>query len=122
KKMVESVARYADRNPDEAKKIFDAMEALVGYSRVALEEGKLAHLGQLFDMNHKLLSSLMLSTERLETLTAAARDAGALGAKVTGAGGGGCMIALLDAEDDGAAILEALRREGAEPFVAEAGA
>ncbi len=122
KEMVEGVARFAARKPAEAQKIFDGMAALVGYARVALGDGNLAHLGQLFDMNQKLLSSLMLSTERIETMCAAARDAGALGAKVTGAGGGGCMIALAPSHEAAEPIVEALRRVGADPFVAEAGA
>ncbi len=122
KEMVESVARYAARRPAEAEKIFDGMAALVGYAKVALEEGNLAHVGQLFDMNHKLLSSLMLSTERIETMCAAAREAGALGAKVTGSGGGGCIIALAASHEAAEPIVGALRALGADPFVAEAGA
>jgi mevalonate kinase len=122
KEMVGNVARFAARKPAEAEKIFDGMAALVGYAKVALEDGNLEHVGQLFDMNHKLLSSLMLSTERLETMCGAAREAGALGAKVTGAGGGGCMIAVARSHEDAEPIAEALRRLGSDPFVAEAGA
>jgi mevalonate kinase len=122
KEMVESVAHFAERWPSEAEKIFDGMAALVGYAKLALEEGNLRHVGQLMDLNHKLLSSLMLSTERLEALCGAAREAGALGAKVTGAGGGGCMIALVASAAEAEPVLAALRALGCEPFLAEAGA
>jgi mevalonate kinase len=121
KAMVEGVARFAERKPAEATKIFDGMASLVGYAKVALAEGNLRHVGQLLDLNHKLLSALMLSTERLEALCEAARGAGALGAKVTGAGGGGCMIALVGSPAEAEPVLEALRALGCDPFFAEAG-
>lgn len=121
KAMVENVARHASRAPAEAEKIFDEMATLVGDAKVALEEGNLEHLGQVFDANHRLLSSLMVSTERIDVMCAAARGAGALGAKVTGSGGGGCMIALAASHEKAEPILAALRELGADPFVAEAG-
>jgi mevalonate kinase len=73
------------------------------------------------DLNQGLLSSLMVSTARLEDLCAAARDAGALGAKLTGGGGGGCMIALVQDRNHAEPVLEALRALDADPFVAETG-
>jgi mevalonate kinase len=72
------------------------------------------------DMNQLLLGSLMLSTEALEEMCAAAREAGAAGAKLTGSGGGGCMIALVAGEAEGERVREALERIGRRAFVAEA--
>jgi len=54
----------------------------------------LAELGRLMDVNHGLLSALGVSSRTLDAMTWAARDAGAIGAKLTGAGGGGCIVAL----------------------------
>lgn len=59
---------------------------------------KYAALGELMDINHGLLESLGVGTLRLAQLVHAARINGALGAKITGAGGGGCMIALASSE------------------------
>jgi mevalonate kinase len=73
-------------------------------------------LGQLLDLNHRLLSSLMLSTTKIEAMCQIARDSGALGTKITGAGGGGCMFALAPDLDTADRIREALGREA---FVAE---
>ncbi|MEM2942095.1 MAG: mevalonate kinase [Candidatus Bathyarchaeia archaeon] len=56
-------------------------------------------LGRLMDENHELLRQAGVSTSQLDSLVEAARDAGALGAKLTGAGGGGCMIALCRPEE-----------------------
>ena len=72
-------------------------------------------------MNQKLLASLMLSTDRLETLCERARTAGALGAKLTGGGGGGCMIALASDLVAAREIEAALADEGADCFLTEAG-
>jgi mevalonate kinase len=54
----------------------------------------LAELGELMDFDHGLLSALGVSSRTLDTMVWAARDAGAHGAKLTGAGGGGCIVAL----------------------------
>ncbi|MFB6154548.1 MAG: mevalonate kinase [Haloferacaceae archaeon] len=54
----------------------------------------LAELGQLMDFNHGLLEALGVSSRSLDTMVWAARSAGAHGAKLTGAGGGGCIVAL----------------------------
>ena len=54
----------------------------------------LAELGELMDFNHGLLAALGVSARSLDSMVWAARDAGAHGAKLTGAGGGGCIVAL----------------------------
>ncbi|QAU11423.1 mevalonate kinase [Halorubrum sp. BOL3-1] len=58
------------------------------------EPALLAELGELMDFNHGLLSALGVSARSLDAMVWAARDAGAHGAKLTGAGGGGCVVAL----------------------------
>ncbi|WP_327051450.1 mevalonate kinase [Halomicrococcus gelatinilyticus] len=60
----------------------------------ALADGDLAELGRLMNFNHGLLEALGVSSRSLDGMVWAARDAGALGAKLTGAGGGGCIVAL----------------------------
>ncbi|PSP81516.1 mevalonate kinase [Halobacteriales archaeon QS_1_68_20] len=64
----------------------------------ALDDGDAAEIGRLMDFNHGLLSALGVSARRLDEMVWAARDAGAMGAKLTGAGGGGCVVALDDSE------------------------
>jgi mevalonate kinase len=70
------------------------------------------------NINHALLYGVGVSDESLEWLINAARKAGALGAKLTGAGGGGCMIAL--AKDERIQeVVEAIQRAGGKPFIAK---
>jgi mevalonate kinase len=71
-----------------------AVGDLVRRGERALADGDLAELGRLMDFNHGLLSALGVSARSLDGMVWAARDAGADGAKLTGAGGGGCIVAL----------------------------
>jgi mevalonate kinase len=69
-------------------------------------------LGSLMNRNHELLRQIGVSTPKLDKLVVAARKAGALGAKLTGAGGGGCMIAICDGKRARSKIAAELRRVG----------
>ena len=114
KEMVEGIAALKARRPEVVDKALEGIHALVRNAVLAVTGGDPRALGQLMDMNQLLLASLFVSTERIESLCRAARDAGALGAKLTGAGGGGCVIALPGARED--AVLEAFAREGAKAW------
>lgn len=83
----------------------------------ALQKGDLKVLGDLMNINHALLYGLGVSDESLERLITVARKEGALGAKLTGAGGGGCMIALAEDEKINP-VLEALQERGGTSFLA----
>ena len=95
KAMVDSVAQLAARKPELVSRAMDGIRALVQNAELCIEGGDLPALGKLMNMNQMILAGLMVSTEGIETLCAEARGAGALGAKLTGAGGGGSVIALL---------------------------
>lgn len=94
KTMVDGVRKIYEREPETTQKSIDAIEAIVVNARRAIEDGDEKKLGQLMEANHLLLGGLFVSSPELEHLCAIARKAGAFGAKLTGAGGGGCMIAL----------------------------
>lgn len=71
-----------------------AIGDVVRRGEAALHDGDLEELGRLMDFNHGLLSALGVSARTLDSMVWAAREADALGAKLTGAGGGGCVVAL----------------------------
>lgn len=75
--------------------LFDAVGSAAHVVRAALAAGNPAALGPLLDQNHALLQQIGVSSPQLDTLVAAARAAGALGAKLSGAGWGGVMLALV---------------------------
>ncbi len=115
KEMVESVTRLKQRKPAEFTKTLEAITALVNNAQRCLSDGNLDALGQLLDFNQMLLSGWFLSTPEIEECCRLARGAGARGAKLTGAGGGGCVIAV--ASDSGTEpILQAWRAAGFECF------
>jgi mevalonate kinase len=75
----------------------DTVEAIGDVVRTgegALERGDVEEIGRLMDFNHGLLSAVGVSARSLDAMVWAAREAGALGAKLTGSGGGGCIVAL----------------------------
>ncbi len=119
KEMVASVARQLESNPARMRRDFEAVEILVRNARHAIEAGDTKALGQLLDLNHSILSGWMLCTTKLDAMCRTAREAGALGAKLTGGGGGGCMFALAADLQGAARIAKAL---GEEAFIAEVGA
>lgn len=116
--QVEKVREIMDNYPQIADSLRKAAREIVLRAVTALKESDLVTLGTLMNINHALLYGVGVSDESLEWLTSAARKAGALGAKLTGAGGGGCMIALAKAEklDN---VSEAIMRAGGSPFVAK---
>ncbi len=130
----EMVARLAERRRRDRRGVDEAVAriaALVAQAEVALRDGDLRALGTAMDRNHELLASLELSTEALDRMCALARRAGALGAKLTGAGGGGAVVAVVDsaavrgaraeAQPLAEQVLGAWKEQGCEGFSVSVG-
>ncbi|MEM1564267.1 MAG: mevalonate kinase [Candidatus Bathyarchaeia archaeon] len=115
--QVAKVRSLKDRYPQIVEPMMKVAREIVLRAIEALKEGDLETLGELMNINHALLYGLGVSDESLEWLINAARKAGALGAKLTGAGGGGCMIALAS-RDRVKNVLEAVQRAGGNAFIA----
>jgi mevalonate kinase len=116
--QVEKVRDMHEKYPRVVEPIMLAAREIVLKAMEALKENSLETLGDLMNVNHALLYGLGVSDESLEWLINAARKAGALGAKLTGAGGGGCMIALT--KNEGVSeVLEAIQSAGGRPFIAK---
>lgn len=99
-------------SPARYEALFDAVGELVTQARAALAAGDAPLLGRLLDANQILLEQIGVSSPELGRLVAAARGAGALGAKLSGAGWGGVMLALVTPETR-PAVEAALRAAGA---------
>ena len=94
-----TVGRVRDtwkKHPRLYEKIFDDIDALVLQSVSALQDNDVKSVGELMNVCHGLLNALQVSTPKLERAIEIAREAGAVGAKLTGGGGGGSMVALCD--------------------------
>lgn len=109
--LVAGVRGLHENYPHITNLLFDAIDLISSEARGNLT-GKpdLKRLGELMNMNQGILQSMGVSSAKLERLITACRRAGAYGAKLTGAGGGGCMIAL------GRNLDETIRKAGGIPI------
>jgi len=92
--MVKAVKSLKERYGELVELIMKAIGRLTEEAENALLQGDVLKVGTLMNVNHGLLEALNVSTMKLSQIVYAARAAGALGAKLTGAGGGGAVIAL----------------------------
>ena len=112
KESVGDVRHLWESEPARWNKIFDEIGTIAQKARQILETGDTPALGPLMDKNHALLQLLTVSSPALDRLVLAARRSGALGAKLSGGGRGGNMIALVRKEN-APAVAEALISAGA---------
>lgn len=97
--LVRQVAERNRKYPDTSARIFEAIADIVKKTKTALEKKDWPRLGDFMNFNQGLLDALGVNTRELSALIYAAREAGALGAKLSGAGGGDCMLALVSKEN-----------------------
>lgn len=107
REAVTSVHQQLEQQPERVGSIMRLLGELATSAREDLASGDRDALGARMDEAHDLLHLLHVSCPELDTLVAAAHQAGARGAKLTGGGRGGCIIAL--AEDTASAVLLATR-------------
>jgi mevalonate kinase len=110
---VGDVRRQWQADPARFEALFDGCGQIAVAARAAIETGDVAHIGRLMTENQRLLEQMTVSSPELERLVAAALEAGALGAKLSGAGRGGNMIALVEGERGETAVRPALLAAGA---------
>jgi mevalonate kinase len=111
--QVEAVGRLCARTPA-ARRIVELLGEVTEAGIAAVGGGDIDTLGRLFDMAHGLLAGLRVSCPELDALVHAARASGAIGAKLTGAGGGGAVIAIAPSHTKD--VLERWRGMGFEAF------
>lgn len=93
--LMAQVAEKMKAQPERVGRIYDAIAKLTEDAKVKIKEGDWERVGRLMDFNQEYLRDLGVSLEKLESLILAAKSNGAYGAKLSGAGGGDCMIALV---------------------------
>lgn len=111
--LIKQVAEKKEKNPEKVERIFQAIAKLVEDVKPRMLEGDWERVGKLMDFNQEYLRDLGVSSEKLEAMISAAKKAGAWGAKLSGAGGGDCMIALHpDGVQGKPAIVKAIQEAG----------
>lgn len=109
---VGDVRQLYEAEPERITPMLERIGQIGRAAREQLEQGRVAELGPLMDENHALLRELTVSSTALERLVAVAKGAGALGAKLSGGGRGGNMLALVT-PDKGSVVAQALQNAGA---------
>lgn len=112
KESVRTVRKLWEMDKPRWERVFDRVGEIVWDARQAIERGDPTSLGDLMNANHVLLQKMTVSCPELDRLVEAARKSGAYGAKLSGGGRGGNMIALVKKEK-APAMAEALKSAGA---------
>lgn len=113
RQAVKDVARLFEQDPKNVASLIEKIGQLTLTAQQALLENNPLVLGECMDQSQTALKALGVSHPALDDLIAEAKNAGALGAKLTGGGRGGCMIALAENHAAGKAIQQKLSDSGA---------
>ena len=114
--LVGAVVEKSERERADFQDHLKAVGEISSRVVTALRRGDNKELGALMYRNHELLRRIGVSHPKLDHLVTTAKKAGALGAKMTGAGGGGCAIVLCQSGKARDKISRIVRREGATPY------
>jgi len=109
---VEGVRKRKGKNPEKYQEIFNRAENITYLAKRALQEDDYKEIGKLMNENHKLLQQIEVSSRELDFLVNVARSQGAIGAKLTGGGLGGNMIALTPGKELQDNVANAIEKEG----------
>ena len=112
KAAVDGVKQRKEKNLKKYQEIFDRAENIAYLAKRAIQDRAYTNLGKLMNENHKLLQQIEVSSRELDFLVSIARDAGALGAKLTGGGLGGNMLALTPGKELQNKVATAIEKEG----------
>lgn len=118
-KMVRRVRKAHNRQPDWYEELLDRMDKLSLEAQKAIEKADIHQLGLIMNLNHGYLNTLSVSSPEVEELVEVARDAGALGAKLTGGGGGGAMVALCDSAEMQQQVQQRMQEAGYDGLITE---
>ena len=110
--VVADVRRLKEKYPVKFEKIFTEYKNLAEDAKNALINGDIITIGDLMNQNHKLLQEITVSGEVNDKLVEIALQNGAVGAKMTGTGRGGLVIALAENEEKQVKIANAIESKG----------
>ena len=119
--LVRQVGELKRQHPVRVNKWFNEVSLIVEEAKQKMKAGDWQRVGELMDENQEILHRLGVSSVELDRLIDAARGAGALGAKLSGAGGGDCMLAVVE-KDKERAVEKAIEKAGGEVMRVSLGA
>lgn len=110
---VEKVALLQQEDANTHHHLITQLAILTKQTQIALQNNEITTLGNIFNDAHSILKQLGVSHDVVDQLVSSALNNGALGAKMTGGGLGGCLLALADTLENANHISKALQQAGA---------
>ena len=119
--VVAGVKERKEREPEKYGRLFQDAEKLVWNARKQLENFNLEYVGAYMNENHRLLQEIGVSSPELDAMVHLARESGALGAKLTGTGKGGYMVALTPGRELQNRVANEIARHGSQALLTQIG-
>jgi len=119
--VVAGVKERKEREPEKYGRLFQNAEKLVWNARKQLENFNLEYVGAYMNENHRLLQEIGVSSPELDAMVHLARESGALGAKLTGTGKGGYMVALTPGRELQNRVANEIARHGSQALLTQIG-
>lgn len=113
KVAVDQVQAFIERQPERGEYLLNQLDGHAQEAIMDLAGDRMAELGHRMDRSQEVLTELGVSDDSIGELAFAARKAGALGAKLTGGGLGGCVVALTSDEEMAERVISAMEVAGA---------
>lgn len=118
-KLIANVTEFMNNNPEKFKEYIAEVNHLVDDAKDAMLVGNMKYLGELMLINQSLLEKIGVSTDDVKKILTIGINNGALGGKLTGAGGGGSVILLYDCDNVKDKIIDRLKEKGYNSFSVE---
>jgi mevalonate kinase len=116
KAMLAGISERKQASPRQYARMLESARQIADEAMGGIERADFPALGRLMDKNQTLLQEAQISCPELDLLIGASRDAGAWGAKLTGGGGGGCMLALTPGQELQARVAAAIEAKGFQAY------
>jgi mevalonate kinase len=116
KSLLAALGERKKSSPDRYRRLLRSAQQIAEEAMVSIGGFDLEEIGRLMDRNQSLLQEAEVSCPELDLLIDLCRGAGALGAKLTGSGGGGCMLALTPGKDLQEKVASAIESRGFQAF------
>ena len=119
REFVEKVSIFRKRKTEEFDRILSSIEEITLEASSCLSGGDLTKTGELMSINHSLLEQLGVSHPTLSLLRQILQEKECLGSKMTGAGGGGCVIGLYVSSEKAKEAVKAIEKSGYQAFITD---
>ncbi|MHA1952869.1 MAG: mevalonate kinase [Candidatus Heimdallarchaeaceae archaeon] len=117
--LVNSLRDRYNKNSKKYSQLFEEIGEIVEESQKSLKDGDLERIGYLMNKNHILLEKLGVGNKHIKKIVSILNNQKAIGCKLTGAGGGGCVLGLFEKEENINNVIEILQQEGYNAFITD---